>query len=117
MMVSTMSVETLQDFVNTLDVETDGSDELSSPAALKSWVVGRDLLAPTRPVSGPDLDLAREVREALRLALRSHDGEILTEADARAVNQVLGRLPLALTVSVTGEPVLDGGDTSVAGAL
>jgi predicted RNA-binding Zn ribbon-like protein len=62
----------VQAFVNTLDLE-DGTDELSSPAALDAWLLGTDLTEPPTGQSGPaELALAVALREALRGVLRSH---------------------------------------------
>ena len=62
----------LQAFVNTLDVEQ-ATDDLSSPAALDSWLRSAGLSPGATGQARPaDLALAVELREALRGVLRSH---------------------------------------------
>ena len=72
---------TLQAFVNTLDVEA-GTDELSTPAGLDSWLRDSGLTAGASAASGPrDLATAVELREAMRGVLRSH----VNQRDERGV--------------------------------
>ena len=62
----------LQAFVNTLDVEQ-ATDDLSSPAALDSWLRSAGLSPrPAGQARPAELALAVELREALRGVLRSH---------------------------------------------
>jgi predicted RNA-binding Zn ribbon-like protein len=61
----------LQAFVNTLDIEH-GTDELSSPVALGSWLRSAGL--PDGKPAPADVGLAVDLREALRGVLRSHVG-------------------------------------------
>jgi predicted RNA-binding Zn ribbon-like protein len=63
---------TLQAFVNTLDIEQ-ATDELDSPPGLAGWLRGAGLLDPRDASATPaGLDMALELREALRGVLRSH---------------------------------------------
>jgi predicted RNA-binding Zn ribbon-like protein len=58
--------------VNTLDIEA-GTDELSSPAALTAWLLGRELTeAAQSPATETDLRQAIAMREALREVLLHH---------------------------------------------
>ena len=59
----------LQAFVNTLDIEH-ATDELSSPAALDSWLQSAGLAVDE--AAPADVTLAVDLREALRGVLRSH---------------------------------------------
>jgi predicted RNA-binding Zn ribbon-like protein len=62
----------LQAFVNTLDIE-EGTDDLSTPAALDRWLRDAGLAAAGAARAGPrDLAIALDLREALRGVLRSH---------------------------------------------
>jgi predicted RNA-binding Zn ribbon-like protein len=62
----------LQAFVNTLDVE-EGTDALSTPPGLDTWLRQAGLTGGAGGPSGPsDLATAIELREALRGVLRSH---------------------------------------------
>jgi len=69
-------------FANTVDVE-EGTDELTSVERFGRWLSaqGRD-----EPVAPADLDLAWQLRAALRLELSSHD----TEAPAGEPTEVPG---------------------------
>lgn len=63
---------TLQAFVNTLDIEQE-TDALGSPAELDAWLRAAGLVGDYGDPAGQrDLDLAVELREALRGVLRSH---------------------------------------------
>jgi len=63
---------TLQAFVNTLDIEQ-GTDALGSPADLDAWLRQAGLASDSGSPSGQrELDLALELREALRGVLRTH---------------------------------------------
>jgi predicted RNA-binding Zn ribbon-like protein len=63
-------------FANTVDVE-DGTDELTSVERFQQWLStrGRD-----EPVAPADLDLASQLRAALRLELAAHDTEAFAHA-------------------------------------
>ncbi|HEU5419241.1 MAG TPA: CGNR zinc finger domain-containing protein, partial [Streptosporangiaceae bacterium] len=63
-------LEKVRAFVNTRDIEQ-GTDELTSPAALGAWLDQHGLAAGGR-ITRADLVLALELREALRGVLRSH---------------------------------------------
>src|SRR5215475_3314877 len=63
----------VQRFVNTRDIEQ-ATDELASPAALAGWLAAAGLTPRPPIVQRPDLELALELREALRGVLRAHAG-------------------------------------------
>jgi predicted RNA-binding Zn ribbon-like protein len=63
----------VQAFVNTKDVE-EATDELASPAGLADWLAAKGLTGRPPAVTRPDLELAIELREALRGVLRAHAG-------------------------------------------
>jgi predicted RNA-binding Zn ribbon-like protein len=65
------SLQTVIDFVNTLDLET-GADELTTPEALAGWLSERRLL--DGAADEGDLASAIELREALRAVLATHNG-------------------------------------------
>jgi predicted RNA-binding Zn ribbon-like protein len=58
----------VQGFVNTRDVE-DETDLLADPASARDWLVDTGLLADTAELSESDIELARDVREAIRSLL------------------------------------------------
>ncbi len=55
----------IQAFLNTWDVG-EGADLLADPDAARSWLVDAGLLDPKAPLGASDLELARDVREAIR---------------------------------------------------
>ncbi len=62
------------DFVNTLDIEQ-AIDELDSPASLAAWLTERHLLEAGAEAASADHHTQMiELREALRAAMRSHNG-------------------------------------------
>jgi hypothetical protein len=68
-------------FANTVDVE-EGTDELTSVERFRQWLStqGRD-----EPVAPADLDLAWQLRAALRLELAAHDPEAPAHHTARSL--------------------------------
>jgi hypothetical protein len=92
-------------FVNTVDVEA-GTDVLAEgPAALRLWLVARDLLADSAEVTRVDHRLAMDLRSGLRsLALRNN-GVDMDEGDTARTRQAFDRFPLVADVP-TGLPIL-----------
>ncbi|MGB6455486.1 MAG: ABATE domain-containing protein, partial [Streptosporangiaceae bacterium] len=83
-------LRTVQEFVNTLDIEQ-GSDDLATPAALDDWLrrVGLSEVSAATRSSAADLTAALELREALRGVLGSHvrhetGGPTASQAASRA---------------------------------
>ena len=64
----------VQAFVNTLDVDQ-GTDVMREPDGASAWLAQAGLLAPSVKLGGEDLELARDVRDAIRALLRSNGGE------------------------------------------
>ena len=67
-------LDVVQAFVNTLDID-DGTEELSSPAALAAWLAGRELADAGTQATKSDLTRAIALREALREQLLAHHGD------------------------------------------
>lgn len=66
----------VRDFVNTLDVET-GEEALTSPQALVTWLIDRQLAEPGTTAATEDLARATRLREGLRAAMiQHHDGSL-----------------------------------------
>jgi predicted RNA-binding Zn ribbon-like protein len=109
------SLALVQDFVNTVDREH-GPDLFDDAEGLLEWLALRDLLEPVKgraPVSGADLEHARELREALRDLLLANHGTP-APASARHVLEVTARRT-GLTVRLPPEgaalaPVCGGVD-------
>ena len=106
----------VQALVNTVELE-DNDDQLGTPDALRDFLVGHGLLAPSEPVGDDDLALAIELREALRAMLRVNHGEPLDPAALRVVNRAAAGLPLPLAFDGDGHPVLGPGSAGCRGAL
>ena len=67
------SSNALREFVNTLDID-EGTDELTSPEALASWLERRDLLIEGAGVGQRELKRAVELRETFRRLLLANNG-------------------------------------------
>jgi len=106
----------VQALVNTIDLE-DGVDQLDSPEALRRFLAGQGLLSASEPVGQADLDLALELREALRAMLRVNHGEPLDPAALEVVNRAAAALPLQVGFDDQGRPVLGPGSGGSRGAL
>ncbi len=109
-------LESIQALVNTVDLES-GEDDLFSPAALRDWLVGRELLLATAKVTQSDLTMTIELREALRAMLRVNDGHPIDQEAVAVVNRMSDELPLRLRFSPVGEPALGSKGDGVHGAL
>ncbi|HZD71756.1 MAG TPA: CGNR zinc finger domain-containing protein [Actinomycetes bacterium] len=109
-------LQPIRDLVNTADLE-DGTDRLTSSAALREWLVERDLLDPSAPVSDADLAATIELREALRAILRVNDGHPTGGRAVEVVNRAAGELPLRVRFGQDGQPFLGPRADGVRGAL
>ncbi len=111
-----LELEPIQALVNTTDLES-GEEDLSSPDALRDWLVGRGLLDAAAPVTQADLAMTIELREALRAVLRVNDGHPVDQRAVAVVNRMSDELPLRLRLSSQGEPALTAQADGVHGAL
>src|SRR5262245_33869387 len=80
----------VQRFVNSVDLE-DGDDELTSPEALRDWLVERDLMEADADVGAADLRRALEAREGLRALLLANSGLPLDAEKVERLDRVAGR--------------------------
>ena len=108
-------LETLRAFVNTLELET-GSDELSSPRALRGWLEGHGLSLGTA-ASPADLEAARRLREALRDLMLQNNGVSACAEAALALNDAAERGGLAVRFDSSGSVRLQAAAAGVDGAL
>ncbi len=108
----------VQEFVNSLDVET-GQDLLLDRAGLASWLGEHDL--PATELDDADAAAARELREALRALLRANAGGERHPQAAARLNDISARAPLRLELAADGAARLVGatgeGNDGVAPAL
>lgn len=95
----------LLEFANTLDVE-EGTDELSTPAALKHWLAGHGLVAASVTVTERHRFQACALRAGLRERLLVTNGGRADEAVLAAGEVVLAGLPVAVTLAGAPEAVL-----------
>ena len=106
----------VQALVNTIDLE-DNDDQLDSPEALRRFLAAQGLLDASQPVGQADLDLALELREALRAMLRVNHGEALDPAALEVVNRATAGIPLQVAFDDHGHPVLGPASQGCRGAL
>jgi predicted RNA-binding Zn ribbon-like protein len=109
-MVTRLSLETVCDFVNTLDVEA-GREDLDA-----AWFARRGLLDRRAPLDEPALGRARVVREALRDLGRANNGEdVDVDAPARVLDRQARRS--RLSIRFQSEAVLEPAAGGLDGAL
>jgi predicted RNA-binding Zn ribbon-like protein len=107
-------LEIIRSFVNTYDHE-DGTETLTDPGALTQWLEAHGLGAPK--AGAPDLQRARELREALRAILQHHGGLELDPAAPRIVDDAAERAKLAVAFDDHGHAVIEPKAGGVDGAL
>src|SRR5206468_4171074 len=89
----------VQAFVNTLDVEAQ-TDMLAHAGEARAWLADAGLRDPDEPGFAADLQLARDVRESLRVMIaRNTGGPPLTQAELRPVEQVTSEYSPRLRVA------------------
>ncbi len=95
---------TIQTFVNTRHIHL-GTDTLTGPGELASWLTDADLLKPDRTASVnlAALRQALSLREALRGVLLSHAGHVPPEAAAAELGRIAQRLHTRLEVTADGK--------------
>ncbi len=104
------------DFVNTLDVDA-GSEQLSDPAALVTWLSQHGLTDPAGTASDRDLEAAIRLREALRRTMIAHNGGEDDASSARELETVAQRGQLGIHFPAAGSMRLAPGAGGVDGAL
>jgi predicted RNA-binding Zn ribbon-like protein len=111
-------LEVVKRFVNTLDIET-GADELTDPAALRSWLIAADLLPDLSPaLRRRDVAKAVAVREALRAVLLSHHtGEPADPAAVATLNEAATKAPVVVQLESDGAATLEPAGTGIDAAV
>lgn len=95
------ALATVQAFVNTRDIEQ-ATDELTSPAELADWLVAAGLTPRRSAVARADLELALELREALRTVLRAHAGHGSATEAASQLGVIASGFEIVLRVDRDG---------------
>jgi predicted RNA-binding Zn ribbon-like protein len=101
-------VELVRSFTNTVDVE-DHTDRLASSDEFRSWLRDQGLLGADESIGDDDLDLARELRRALRAEMASHHDDVPDPAARAALDRLAADLPVRIVPSSGAlEPVAQG---------
>jgi len=95
------ALATVQAFVNTRDIEQ-ATDELTSTAELAEWLAAAGLTARRPAVNHEDLELALQLREALREVLRAHAGHAAAPEAARQLAMITSGFEIRLYVDHDG---------------
>jgi predicted RNA-binding Zn ribbon-like protein len=106
----------VQEFVNTNDVEG-GDDDFAEPAALRAWLVARDLAAPGDDFSAADLRRALDFREALRALLVANNGGQLDPDALASLNLTARSAPVLVHFDAGGSTRLESDARGIDGAL
>lgn len=109
--VVSADLERVLAFVNTYDFEH-GTDAVDTPQALRDWLVEHGLLADAARLTTGDVQRALAVREHLRHALLANHGDPAPDKPAPPLV-----VPLELTISAIGAPVLQPAGTGIDRAL
>lgn len=112
----------VQAFVNTVASEGEFHWEaIGDPGSLRSWLVGKGLLAEGEPVDVGAVDRAREVREALRALLAANNGREVPAAAVATLNAAAERAGLEVRFGEDGPaapvPTKGGIDGALGGVL
>jgi predicted RNA-binding Zn ribbon-like protein len=104
-------------FVNTVDLETPGVDELRSPDLCADWLRQHGVLGAGEPVTAADVVRVIEVREALRNLILGNTGEPVDPAAATVLERHARSAPLRVSVAAGGSvglaPVRPGVDAAL----
>jgi predicted RNA-binding Zn ribbon-like protein len=101
-------VDLVRSFANTVDVE-DQTDRLASRHEFGIWLRDQGLLGPQVPIADDDLELARELRRALRAEMASHHDEVPDPAARATLDRLAAELPVRIVPSTGAlEPVAHG---------
>jgi predicted RNA-binding Zn ribbon-like protein len=110
----------VQEFVNTVDLET-GADELADPAQASAWLADRGLSRSGSPLDAADLGRLREVREAIRALALANNGAAHDPAASATLARHAATAPLVVRIgddgSATLAPAGEGVDAAVAALL
>lgn len=106
----------VQAYVNTVDLQ-DGPEELSSTAALETWLVSRGLMEAGKAATEADLRHAKAVREAIRGLVGAHSGSPVYPLDVATLNEATVVSRLRARFSADGKARMEPEAGGVAGAM
>lgn len=107
----------VQALVNTVELPT-GPDRLADPEDAHPWLIDNEMLASDAALDDADLQLLRDVREALRaLLMRNSGGPPPTEADLAPLRVVAARGAARAELDVDGAVGLAAAGDSAAERL
>jgi len=109
-------LDLVRDYVNTLDFET-GIDTIATPDGLALWLSEQGLVDDLVEPTGPEVEDARAVREAIRELLLANNG---IESDSGAASKTLEEAGRKARLGVRfedGRPVLAPEDDGARGAI
>jgi len=111
-------LETVREFINTLDVES-GADDLATPEAFRGWLLDHGLVAEGCEVDSHDVAHAIELRESLRaMALANNEAApAIPDRVSRGVADAAERAGLVLRVQPDASISLDAAAPGASGAL
>jgi predicted RNA-binding Zn ribbon-like protein len=115
-LIAPHGLDTVIDFVNTLDVES-GEDSLEAPGAAHTWLEQHGLLAPGARQARDDGAQALAVREALRAAMRANNAGAEDPAAWSVLERAARRGGLAVHFDACSSVALRADAGGVAGAL
>lgn len=107
----------VKDFVNTVELDEDDGEQLTSPEALGSWLRERGLLESSTQVNEPELDQTLVFREALRDLLSRNAGEVIDDSAIDVVNEQAARSSLRIRFEDADRAQLVPSAKGVNGAL
>jgi predicted RNA-binding Zn ribbon-like protein len=112
-------LERVREFVNTRDID-EGTDGLTSPGELASWLERRDLLIAGARVGPRELKRAIELREAFRGLLLANNGGAPDSRSIQSLDRAAADAALSVRFDADGSPALavaGSGAGSVVGPL
>src|SRR3954451_23925880 len=96
-------LETVRQFVNTLDLEQHEPEKLAAPADLAQWLRDHGLVAGRVEAKQSELKRAHDLREALRRLLLVNNGLDLETGDAvDVVNRAAARAKVGVAFEADG---------------
>jgi predicted RNA-binding Zn ribbon-like protein len=100
-------LEKLRRFINTVDLDPNGEETLTSPSALATWLRDEGFSDTLLKLERPDLERALEFREALRQALVANAGNAMSRDAVQCLNEQLEEATLTLRFQPDGSAALE----------